>query len=97
MCRAKCFTYHSQNIHTFSLQLKVVFPPVTSVDSKPSAPKKVKTMLPKHASPTAVDGVSVGLDGSVTLVLDVSLPPESYLTEGAPSAWQIFIPGELII
>lgn len=54
-------------------------------------------MLPKHESPTTVDGLSVGLDGSVTLVLDVSLPPESYLTEGAPSAWQIFIPGELII
>eukprot|EP00057_Strongylocentrotus_purpuratus_P034592 XP_795849.1 PREDICTED: NHL repeat-containing protein 2 [Strongylocentrotus purpuratus] len=74
-------------------ELKVVLPPVTSVDSKPSAPKKVKTMLPKHASPTTVEGLSVGLDGSVTLVLDVSLPPESYLTEGAPSAWQIFIPG----
>nr|XP_054765448.1 NHL repeat-containing protein 2-like isoform X2 [Lytechinus pictus] len=72
--------------------LKVVLPSITSVDSKPSASTVVKSKLPKNATPRAVDGVSVGLEGSVALSLNVSLPSGSYLTEGAPSAWQIFIP-----
>nr|XP_054765728.1 early growth response protein 1-B-like [Lytechinus pictus] len=75
------------------LALKVVLPSITSVDSKPSASTVVKSKLPKNATPRAVDGVSVGLEGSVALSLNVSLPSGSYLTEGAPSAWQIFIPG----
>ncbi|XP_071502157.1 NHL repeat-containing protein 2-like [Diadema antillarum] len=68
--------------------------PRTEVDSKPAAPKKVKSLLSKGINPTTVEGVLLENGGRLSVRLDIQLPSGSYLTEGAPSSWQIIMPGE---